>query len=201
MTDKMQISLKPPDDMARELVDLVGRCYRENPDRKDLRELEKYLKDHPRLFEVIFDLNQIVQGELIDNIIMQRAGQMGIEANVANMRNGMAYEQSPILEQLLIDNVINCWLRLQWVELQLAGQSNREHVRLKVVEYWERRLSANQRRYLRAIETLARVRKLARNTPALQVNIATQEGQQVNIAGDIVKTEEKSASGNKDSKS
>jgi len=43
------------------------------------------------------------------------------------------------------------------------------------------------RRYLRAIETLARVRKLARNTPALQVNIATDGGQQVNAINEVAK--------------
>jgi len=189
MDDKMQINLKPPEDMARELVKLVGRCYGENPDKDDLQELKKHLNEHPQLYKVIFDLNKVVQGELIDNIIQQRAGQMSIKANIVSMRNEMAYEQSPMLEKLLIENVINCWIRLQWVELQLTGQSNRERVGIPVIEYWEKRLSANQRRYLRACETLARVRKLTRNTPMLQVNIATESGQQVNIAGDFVKEE------------
>ena len=45
--------------------------------------------------------------------------------------------------------------------------------------YWDRRLNSAQQRYLRAVETLARVRRLAMVTP-LQVNIG---GQQVNVAG------------------
>jgi hypothetical protein len=195
----MEISLKPPEGMARELVELVGRCYQKNPDKKDLRELEKYLKKHPQLYNAIFNLNKVVQGELIGNITKRRAGHMSIESNIAHMRKGLAYEQSPTLEKLLIDNVINCWLRLQWVELHLTGQSNRDHVGIPVIEYWERRMSANQRRYLRAIETLARVRKLTRNTPMLQVNIATQEGQQVNIAGDVVRAEGTKGGGDKES--
>ena len=52
------------------------------------------------------------------------------------------------------------------------------------VDHWERRLSAAQRRYLRACESLARVRKLGRTTPALQLNIATHGGQQVNVVTD-----------------
>jgi hypothetical protein len=47
--------------------------------------------------------------------------------------------------------------------------------------YWEKRLSSVQRRYLRACETLARVRKLAQAAP-LQVNIGAQ---QVNVAGGV----------------
>ena len=45
-------------------------------------------------------------------------------------------------------------------------------------EYWEKRLTAAQRRYLRAIETLTNVRKM--NLPAIQVNIGEN---QVNVAG------------------
>jgi len=41
-----------------------------------------------------------------------------------------------------------------------------------------------QRRFLRAVAPLVRVRKVTRQTLALQVNIAAQGGQQVNGLGD-----------------
>ena len=44
--------------------------------------------------------------------------------------------------------------------------------------YRERKLSTVQRRYLRSIETLARVRKLM-GVPMLQIKIAAEGGQQV----------------------
>ncbi|HEV8136372.1 MAG TPA: hypothetical protein VGP85_16955 [Pyrinomonadaceae bacterium] len=56
-----------------------------------------------------------------------------------------------------------------------------QSITLTLGMYWEKRLSAAQRRFTRACETLARVRKLSRNTPALQFNIATSGGQQVNL--------------------
>jgi hypothetical protein len=49
-------------------------------------------------------------------------------------------------------------------------------------DFLEKRLNYAQRRFTRAIETLARVRKVTRQTLALQVNIA---GQQVNVMGDV----------------
>ncbi len=42
-------------------------------------------------------------------------------------------------------------------------------------------MNSAQTRYLRAVETLARVRRLSRDTP-LQVNIGAQ---QVNVAGEV----------------
>ena len=69
-----------------------------------------------------------------------------------------------------------CWLRLQLIEQQYSGVQA-GNMTLPQGDYWERRLSAAQRRYLRAVETLARVRRL--RVPALQVNIGEK---QVNIA-------------------
>jgi hypothetical protein len=50
---------------------------------------------------------------------------------------------------------------------------------LKNLLYWERRISMTQKRYLKAIETLARIRKIT--GPGIQVNISTSGGQQVNV--------------------
>lgn len=54
-------------------------------------------------------------------------------------------------------------------------------VGLPVVLYWEKRLSSTQHRYLRAVESLARVRQLTRNANAVQINIAGPGGQQLNV--------------------
>jgi hypothetical protein len=48
--------------------------------------------------------------------------------------------------------------------------------------YWDKRLSAAQKRFTCACDTLARVRRLSRNTPALQFNIAAAGSQQVNVS-------------------
>ncbi len=98
------------------------------------------------------------------------------------LQNGMSYHASPVLEQLLIDNVINRWLRYQWVEYCLASSIGQQ-ASYDQVNHWERRLSATQRRYLRACETLARVRKISGST--YQINIAKDGGQQINVAGDL----------------
>jgi len=91
-----------------------------------------------------------------------------------------------MLEQMLIEEVLLCWLRLIIWEYKLT-ELDIEGMTLTKAEFWDKRLSGAQRRYLRACETLARVRRLTRNNPALQVNIAAQDGKQVNIAGDLVK--------------
>ena len=97
------------------------------------------------------------------------------------LKKDLGYDGAPMLEQLLIQQTALCWLKLNLVEL---GYSNtmKQSITLTLGVYWEKRLSAAQRRFTRACETLARVRKLSRNTPALQFNIAASGGQQVNVA-------------------
>jgi len=72
-------------------------------------------------------------------------------------------------------------LRWQQIEYKYTWQ-NRQGLSLNQAAYWDKSLSAAHARYLKALESLAKIRKLARHDPALQVNIATQGGQQVNVA-------------------
>jgi hypothetical protein len=97
------------------------------------------------------------------------------------LKKDLGYDDAALLEKLLIQQVALCWLKLNLVELTYSV-TMAQSITLTLGVYWEKRLTAAQRRFTRACETLARVRKLSRNTPALQLNIATKGGQQVNLA-------------------
>src|SRR5918997_398848 len=94
------------------------------------------------------------------------------------MRDGLGYQDAPHLERLLIEQVTLAWFDLDTVQM-LYGQLTSDGHKYLSGASWDRRLNSAQQRYLRAIETLARVRRLSRVTP-LQINIG---GQQVNVAG------------------
>ena len=51
---------------------------------------------------------------------------------------------------------------------------------LAQVEHTEKRLTEAQKRFNRACESLARVRKLSR--PSVQINVAAEGGRQLNVA-------------------
>jgi hypothetical protein len=173
--------------MAKELADLVDRAYKEKPNPKDIRELRRKIEEIPELWTAVFHTTEVVRNNLINKIVSPEAARLALQKNVQALMDEMSYGKASAIEKLLIENVIITWLRLQWVEYQLIGFMGEGQSRMSVVEYWEKRLSVSQRRHLRACETLARVRKLLLGKPAVQVNIATQGGQQVNVAGDVVK--------------
>ena len=75
----------------------------------------------------------------------------------------------------------------QWAEIQLLVFTGQEQINTLAVGFLEKRLDTAQDLYLKAVHTLAKIRNLGRKHPLYQVNIATQSGQQVNVAGDVVK--------------
>lgn len=97
----------------------------------------------------------------------------------SDLRVELGYDSAPTLEKPLIKHAVICWLRLAHVEFNYSSLTSSE-TPLKILEFNERRLSAAQKRFTRACESLARVRRLAR--PNVQVNIAAEGGRQINMA-------------------
>lgn len=124
-------------------------------------------------------------GDMVEQAARMLIGKIAsTHAIKASMTRG--WEQLPLdlarpsdgeLERLLVQQVVVAWLHLGYIEYQYSAMTTLEGVTIRRAEYWERRLSAAQRRYLRATETLARVRRL--QLPAVQVNIGNQQVNQV----------------------
>ncbi len=81
------------------------------------------------------------------------------------------------VERLLVERVVACWVQVQEADLRYATAIHKPQP-VRLMESYQRRMDAANRRYLTSLKTLATVRKLA--LPVLQVNIARK---QVNIAG------------------
>ena len=93
----------------------------------------------------------------------------------AALRRELAGEHPTPLEMLLVDRIVMSGLHLHYAEALYA--QHLETFSLKQNEFYQRRLSLAQNRYLAAIRTLAQVRRL--QVPAVQVNIARE---QLNVA-------------------
>jgi hypothetical protein len=78
------------------------------------------------------------------------------------------------IERLLAERASLCWQIANWYESSFI---NTEGMSIGQADYHQRRIDKAHRRFLSAVETLARVRKLA--LPSLMLNIA--RNQQVNV--------------------
>jgi hypothetical protein len=81
------------------------------------------------------------------------------------------------LEKLLVDRICICWLAIQHSELHSAKRFSERAVVLTQSE--EHRLDKVHHRFLSAIRELARVRKLLQPTTTFQVNIGTNQTNQI----------------------
>jgi hypothetical protein len=165
---------------VQDLEVILKRSDGKNPSAADMAALEQALKEHPNLWRRLGDLAVQARTHTLETMVASPALKASVRHGLIQLKRDLGYFNAPVLEQLLIEQIILCWLRLNVVEYQYTSVAN-EAATWKKRNYWERRLSATQRRYMQAIETLARVRKLAAATP-LQVNIG---GQQVIAAGNI----------------
>jgi hypothetical protein len=162
-----------------DFIEIVARAYQaKKPAEDDLNAIRKFLHKHPEICPAVFSLSDVTQGQIIKVMIDQGPARIAIEEQLIGLRDGLGYHDAPILERLLIENIVTAWLFVQRCETRIALMQGQQSMR--ELEFWERRLSLAQRRYLTACESLAKIRKM--NIPALQLNIGNK---QINVAGRV----------------
>jgi hypothetical protein len=180
----LAIAQKPKKQLAEytpgEILDIFRKADVDNPSLEDLTELRTLLKQHPELWKISGDVAALAAKKIIDSLNARGSTKVSMEAGMAAIRAELGYEQAPMLEKLLIEHVAVCWLSMYLMEYHYTNSMNTKGgVALALGDYLERSLTMAQGRYLRAMETLARVRRLMKPVP-VQVNIAGQGGQQIN---------------------
>lgn len=169
--------------VRKEFWALLDKTNKENPQQKDVKALADLLSGNRglELWRDVASAGYLAELTVIENARATVAVKECWKHRLQVLKKELGSDGAPLLEQLLIQQAALCWLKPNLVEL---GYSNtmKQSITLTLGVYWEKRLTAAQRRFTRACETLARVRKLSRNTAALQINLATSGGQQVNVA-------------------
>ena len=165
---------------AEQLIDIVARAYKaKKPAKDDLQAIRKFLIEYPEFSKIVFDTVDTTQTQIIKNYVGSEVAQIAIEEHAAYIRAEMGYHEAPIMEKMLIENIITAWLRVQWLEFLITARMSGEF-RILAMEFWQKSLATAQRSYLAACETLAKIRKM--KLPNIQLNIGDK---QINVAGDL----------------
>ena len=148
-----------------------------------LHTIDAALATDPSAWRQIVDMSVTTVSQIIEKATEGTKDETTKTVLLTNWRGVIAELTTPDatpLERLLIENVATTWLTWQITAYRYEGTVNAgQGVTLTKARYWEDRVGAAQRRYLRAVETLARVRKIEHGI-ALQINIADK---QINVAG------------------
>lgn len=170
-----------PGHRTSDVFDLFFKlAEQKKPSADDVARLRKEIVTTPAAWSLASIPVELMRKSLIEKLAGQGATSALYRAETDILAKQLGYDTAPALERMLIDHLLTVRLRLLHAETGYNQHILNDSVPLPIAEYWNGLLSSTQMRYLRAVETLARVRRLARNTPALQINIAHDGGQQVN---------------------
>ena len=91
------------------------------------------------------------------------------------MREEIAGENPTPLEVLLTERVVACWMLVELFDALMAGQlwkktPTEKRVTERALRYYLHWQETANKRFLAAVQALARVRKLQANTPGVQFN-------------------------------
>lgn len=147
---------------------LIEKTDKESPKPEDVKALRKFLDEEPKLFRIVGNLSKQVVGNLLsDHTKMSVLRRECIDKQIDEMQSSFRYDEALPLEKLLIEQIILCWLRVHMVEFEHRSNTTGSHS-MKEGLYWDKRLSGAQRRFTRAVETLARVRKMQVQTELVE---------------------------------
>jgi hypothetical protein len=152
---------------------LLDTVNSQKPTKAQLAELREVLEQAPSLVGMLGDTSIQLRHRIIEAMAPQPGLHIVVRKQVEQMARELGAEQAAPLERLLIDQVVIAWLRWQSVEWNYQRNFD-QSISLTKALYLEKRLTAAHRRYLQAVESLARVRRLLARAP-VQINIAQQQ--------------------------
>ncbi|MBM3889574.1 MAG: hypothetical protein FJ388_10670 [Verrucomicrobia bacterium] len=159
----------------------------EQPDSRDVKRFRELVAANPKFLALLTPISEGMRGALVHKMTDGNTrAQMLAELDA--LKKELGYDAAHALERLLIDHILTTRVRL----FQAEHTYNQKIIDGRYVTeegiWWEHHLTAAQKRHLKAIEALAKFRRLAKNDPLVQINqinIARDGGQQVNVGSDV----------------
>lgn len=156
-------------ELYEEFCAAFDQANKNNPRPADVERLRAILRDNEdaELWRTICGVTGAAEAALLSHDSLSPALRECWQLRMDNLRDELGYEDAPPIEKLLISHSVVCWLRLNLLEI-FNGRILNQEMTLTKAEFWEKRLVLAQRRFTRAVETLAKVRTLTAATRLIE---------------------------------
>ncbi len=156
-------------ELYKRFSDAYNRANKKNPRPADMEALRVMLDEHKgaELWRIIGGITSAAEMALLTNDNIRPGLRECWKRRMGALREELGRKDAPKAEQLLIDHAVVCWLRLSLLEV-FAGQLLNESMTLPKAMFYEKRLEVAQRRFTRALESLAKVRALTAATRLME---------------------------------
>ncbi len=161
--------------ITEEMRDVLERTNMAKPAQEDVDRLRQFLVKNPGIWRYTGDLARQAQANLVESMSTVAAIKESVLHGVSVMREELGYSTATPIEKPLIEHAVLGYLDYH-VTQRHYDSAFKQGVSSRGGALWERRLNSAHRRYMRALEILAKVRKMG---PALQINIAEKQINQI----------------------
>ncbi len=167
--------------------DLIQRVNKEKPSDKDKEALRKKFKENPEMWQSITDLANRTENKILSDFCTGSfLSREAFREKLAALRDELGWSNANQTEKGLIEQVCLNWLRLNIMEMVHYGKMKESHS-IETGIYWEKTLTSTQRRYLRACESLAKVRKLLAEAELKKQQARNKRSKSAVVANKILK--------------
>lgn len=156
--------LEKKDDPKKDFATVVSATNKKNPKDEDIEALRELMREDSSIWKTYGDWAKQSESVIL-NEYFESSGFLleTVTKKLANMRDELGWADASEIEKLLIRQICLTWLRLYFVERQHHKATFGSHSLTSGV-YWDKRLSMAQKRHLKSIESLAKVRKMTAQT-------------------------------------
>ncbi len=165
--------------------DLLEATNQPNPSDTDKELLQRRLVDNPKLWQQIADLSGRVQTSVVEKFSASHLVQESYRHKLAAMRDNLGWNDSTEIEKLLIEQVCLNWLRHNLLE-SVHFEETQQNLTTETGIYWDKMLTGAQKRYLRACESLAKVRKLLAEAELKEQQARNKRSKSIVIANKLL---------------
>lgn len=165
---------------GEQLYHLSENLNQDLPNIQKVVQFRSLLESAPQQLLDMTNESFFVCEHMIDNANALPSTKELFKRNYYLVRRSLEIDKAPGLIKLLLEQVATAWLRLQIVDheysrIMTQGQTIRE------LTYWDKRLAGAHSRFDKAVATVTNtIKKLGPNFN-IQINVAQEGGQQVNI--------------------
>src|ERR1041384_6728642 len=113
------LPMKPLPSQAQlheEMATLIVKANQAKPESKDVRELRRFLDQHPELWRDLDVIASSVRSAMVHKTVSGEGHAELLNREYQAHEERLGWREADGLEKLLIERVLLCWMRLLWAE-------------------------------------------------------------------------------------
>jgi hypothetical protein len=157
-----------------QLAILIERANRGKANGPEVEELRKFIDEHPDIANKHCVVAYSVRLGLMRKVSKEPGNFELFEHEYELRRDQLGWKEASPLERLMIERIMLCWVRLLWTE-HYNGSFMQPSIPMRESEYADKMFSRAYNRYVKAIESLAKLRQAEAITKAAKAQASLLE--------------------------